>query len=195
MVYYKVRAIAFALFLFRKEIIMGASVIPLWREGVLKFKGEPRYIVRQTDFPSGESVVGVYNVSKETYKESNGKMIVKDWSYEQKPSEFRGETPLAEIARKKEKKVMQRREKPALYTSRVMNGISTFGGKEGLGFYEYTPERYNPIKHGYEQSEKTGVFILLDDIKWLNELHMDNKELMKLLTEVPKETWEGFYEL
>lgn len=174
---------------------MGASVIPLWREGVLKFKGEPRYIVRQTDFPSGESVVGVYNVSKETYKESKGKMIVKDWSYEQKPSEFKGETPLAEIARKKEKKVMQRREKPALYTSRVMSGISTFGGKEGLGFYEYTPERYNPIKHGYEQSEKTGVFILLDDIKWFNELHMDNKELMKLLTEVPKETWEGFYEL
>ena len=195
MLYYKVRAKAFALFLFRKEYNMGASVVPLWREGILKFKGEPRYIIRQTDFPSGESVVGVYNVSKETYKESHGKMIVKDWSYEKKPSEFRGETPLAEIARKKEKPVMQRREKPALYTSRVMNGIGTFGGKEGLGFYEYTPERYNPIKRAYDPSEKTGVFILLDDIKWLNELHMDNRELMKLLTEVPKETLEGFYEL
>ena len=174
---------------------MGASVVPLWREGILKFKGEPRYIVRQTDFPSGESVVGVYDVSKETYKSSRGKMVVKDWSYEPTPSQFLGKTPLSEIARSKEKKSYRRKEKPALYTSKVVNGISTFGGQEGLGFYEYTPERYNPVRRAYDPSEKTGVFILLDDVQWYNELHMDNRELMKLLTETPKSVLEGYYEL
>ena len=176
-----------------KEILMGATVVPVWREGVLWFNKEPQYIIRQTDFPGGESVVGVYNVSKETYKESNHEVIVKDWSVVQQPIPFSENTPLARFARSKVAPKKERREKPALYTSRVVDGISTFGGKEGLGFYEYTPEEYSATRRAYLPSTKTGVFILLDDVKWYTDIHMDNKALLKLLTEDAESRTPGLY--
>lgn len=174
---------------------MGATVIPIWREGILSINKVPRYIVRQTDFPGGESVVGVYKVSERDYKASKGKVINKDWETKQEPSHFSGDTLLAGIAKSKETRKNIKVEKPALYTSRVQNGIGTFGGKEGLGFFEYEPEEYSAIQHKYLPSKPTGVFILLDDIKWTTDTNMDEKALIRLLTATdnPSQHMEGLY--
>lgn len=174
---------------------MAATTIPIWREGILYVNKKPMYIVRQTDFPGGESAVGVYAVSEKDYKASKGTVIKPDWQLKERTSQFNGASVLSDIAKRKEKLDLVKVEKPALYTSRVVNGIGTFGGKEGLGFFEYTQEKYNQVTREYEPGQPTGVFILLDDIRWEDKIHMDDKSLLQLLTETNTMKQEGLYRL
>ena len=173
---------------------MVATTIPIWREGVLTVKKKPLYIIRQVDFPGGESVVGVYGISKEDYKRSKGTVIHKDWQTVSDRSPFSGQSALSEIANSSFKPTYKKVEKPALFTSRVVNGIGTFGGEEGLGFYEYTSDVYDKVRGKYKQGQPTGVFILLDDIKWEDDTNMDEEALLSLLIAKDK-TRDGVYHL
>lgn len=174
---------------------MTATTIPIWKDGILWVKHKPVYIVRLTEFPGGESAVGVYGISKEDYKNSKGKVVNKDWhTVIDKVPFAENSSVLANIARSKFKAKKHKVEKPALFTARVQNGVSTFGGKEGYGFYELTPDHRDAQTNRWIQGNRTGVFILLDDIKWDDITRYDEDALINLLKESEKGN-ESIYRL
>lgn len=61
---------------------------------------------------------------------------------------------------------------PAIFTTPVINGTDTITGNWGLGF----PEMHKKVLIGpktgkYEKMEKTGIFIGLNNVKWLKDTY------------------------
>lgn len=174
---------------------MTATTIPIWREGILYVDKKPLYIVRHTDFPGGESAVGVYGISAQDYKQSKGKVIHKDWhTVTTRPPFKKGSSLLADKALNFFKPEVHKVEKPAIFTARVINGVGTWDGKRGKGFNEYMPDRLDRQNNRWLQGEPTGVFITLDSIKWQDVTQYDSDALLNLLVEKEKGN-ESIYRL
>lgn len=70
--------------------------------------------------------------------------------------------------------------KPAIFTAPVEYGTDSVTGNYGLGFPEMRPESLRgPVNGRYQTPEETGVFIGLNNIKWLKDVY-DFKQ------------WEGY---
>jgi hypothetical protein len=58
--------------------------------------------------------------------------------------------------------------KPAIFVSQVVNGTDSITDNFGPGFMEMKPTRIaGPINDSYQKLEPTGVFIGLNNIKWI----------------------------
>lgn len=55
---------------------------------------------------------------------------------------------------------------PPKFITKIEDGVDTFTGKRGQGFYEEEPTTYDLKSHSYTKGKRTGVFIGLDSFKW-----------------------------
>ena len=159
----------------------------LIRRGVLSIKTKvnnevketPVYIVELAEELTGTDVVSVYKVKE------IGDSIQKDYIEEKVTPRFKSTTYLGELAQKiKGRSIKEQRRvetKPPLFLAPVVNGIDTFTGIEGKGFYEREEDRHILLpdgKPGIAYGDNTGVFIGLSSIKW-DKAYVDVESITK----------------
>lgn len=140
------------------------SPATLVQRGVLYFKGKPFYIVEIPD--DDKDIVMVYGVADV----EDGKEPIKDFSIEEQSNGILGGTALSDalkmvLPKKTGKKT--RKTKPPLFVAPIVPGVDTVTGKEGLGFFEREPRRWDYAKQTVLEEKITMVFISLDSIEWL----------------------------
>lgn len=164
-----------------KIVIKNPERLTRYREGILytnrKEKKDPLYIFRQVE-QNSVTWVFAYEVSKEDYKQSDGKIIRKAYRKVNVTKTF-GDTVLGRMAQKsplgREKTIVK--EAPYIFMSPVIEGRSTLSGKLGKGFFERMPN--NSYIREKDRGESTNVFIGMEDIDWEEEYHLDMKNLLK----------------
>lgn len=159
----------------------------LIRRGVLSLKTKvndtveekPIYIVELAEELSGTDIVSVYKV-----KAIDG-TVQKDYIEERVTPKFKSTTFLGELAQKvKGKSIKEQRRvetKPPLFLAPVVNGVDTFTGIEGRGFYEREEDRHILLpdgKPGIAYGDNTGVFIGLSSIRW-DKVYVDVDSIAK----------------
>lgn len=162
------------------------------REGVLTFKGTPQYVIKQINAVQG-TYVYAYQPDMDVYRNSGKeKAIRKQYSLVPK-SEFKKSTTMGRVAQtilngKKRKDVY--REDPAIFVAPVEIGVGTFSGKRDLGFYERERESWNGTTKQYDGGDRTGIFILMSDVKWNTEQsQLDGKSILGSMGLKTEDTW------
>lgn len=151
------------------------QVPPYVREGIIFVNKKPEYVVEYIyDESNPRDYITVYKPESEDNP-------VKAYTLVDRTKQFKGTTKLSAIARsriKPERKV-ERVVDPPLFMAPIVEGVSTFTGKFGDGFYEREPDQLvagnNQMR--VEKGDYTGVFISLDDIRWGKE-YVATKEII-----------------
>ena len=150
------------------------------KSGYLKFNGKVQYMV---DLHENETAIEVFDVSIDHKDSKNQPVYVKAFTdikpETDKAPKFSNQSKLglavnrlftdkhkpAPMVKVKEK----RKVNPPLYIADIEEGIDTFDGKRKLGFYDRIPDKIYMLQNKViktEHSDRTGIFIGLDRIKW-----------------------------
>lgn len=167
----------------KRVMKMTSSFNTYFYSGVLYADKDPIYYVETKT--SQDNIAQFVLVYRPKIIKSETGLISIDKDYRSVPakSSYSGETKLSILAKnikESKSKGKQRVYNPPLFVSMVDWGKDTFSGKEGLGFWEYTPNKIDLTAKSMTEGHKTGVFILMSDIKW-NKPVMDPKDVLEFM--------------
>lgn len=153
-----------------------------------KGRAVPFYIIELAEEAGDVDLARVYAVKKD----SNPPM--KDFDVQEVKPAYRGGTTLGRIANerlRKQKPKSQRKiiDKPPLFIATIQEGIDTFTGGYGRGFYERAKDEFRNGggKPVIQYGQNTGVFISLNSVEW-EKAYVDASSLVKdYITD--KELW------
>lgn len=147
------------------------------QSGVVIVDNEPYYYIDLIQGDDGKLVIAYELGTKgiELYKQTKDPNVLfkKRMLVETKEKPYEG-TSLAQHLNNRRKLKVKRKFNylPAIFTTPVINGTDTVTGNWGLGF----PEMHKKVLVGpktgkYEKMEKTGIFIGLNNVKWLKDTY------------------------
>lgn len=145
--------------LYKELPALGGVVNPITKEPIMYNK--PIYIVEHLVDPTSFDVVIVYSIK------DNSKPPVKAFDEVKYETQYKGSTSLGALANqvgiKTKRKSIQ--ERPPLFVTPVLQGVDTFTGQEGMGFFEREKDNFRASGKVIEGAQ-TGVFITLDSVTW-----------------------------
>lgn len=150
------------------------------RAGAVIVQDKPYYYVELVTDGSDQLIIA-YELSKRglaAYAETNNPNVLAKASTMQIANENKYDTspkasPLSrylgvKLGDKNKESKMKTFFKPALFVSEVTNGTDSITDNFGPGFMEMKPTRVaGPVDNSYQKMEPTGVFIGLNNIKWI----------------------------
>ena len=147
------------------------------QSGVVIVDEEPYYYIDLIQGNEGKLVVayelGTNGIKLYQQTKDPNVLFKKRTLVEIKEKPYKG-TDLAKHLNNKRKLKVKRKFNylPAIFTTPVINGADTITGNWGLGF----PEMHKKVLIGpktgkYEKMEKTGIFIGLNNVKWLKDTY------------------------
>ena len=151
---------------------------------------EPLYYVR-TLIDANSTRVAVYSVDQETYRKSKGKTVRPEQQLIQtktfKPGTTLSDSANAIISKRPTKS--RYKVAPPLFVTYTKEGVSTWTGKEGEGFMEYTSDIVGHNGNLVSRGDITGVFILLSEVEWFSEPTLEYSSVVRAIGISPSQPW------
>lgn len=158
------------------------------QSGVVIIKEKPYYFVEQVHGDNGDLIIA-YSLSKQSlvhYKQTHDPKvlakaaIMKQVSYKRFRDDDSSSTLSRDLAEDLGDKNTRHRTtifyKAAIFTSPVTYGTDSVSGNYGKGFAEMKPTQITgPMNGHYPKMEPTGIFIGLNNIKWLKDVYNFNR--------------------
>ncbi len=144
---------------------------------------KPYYYVDKIHGPDGDLIVA-YELSKSglrKYEQNKNPLTlgkaykIDDIVYKKYDSTSKNASPLVKLLSKRKNNVTMHSKiyyKPAIFVSYVEDGTDSITETYGQGFKEmHAVKVVGPVTNKYEEMKPTGVFIGLNNVKWLKDVY------------------------
>ncbi|AID17125.1 hypothetical protein QLX41_gp037 [Listeria phage LMTA-94] len=161
-----------------RELLQGDLQPSIMRRGILYIRKKPEYIVEYVEEASSDTLmVSVFAVQPKS------KPPLKAWTLVDKTFQYNTGTTLGLLAKelKHVPKKTEKRENPPLFIAPALDGVDTFTGRAGKGFYDREPDRATSDGK-IVQGKHTGVFVGFDSITWEKAIVLTEEIASRYLT-------------